>query len=268
MILKRKSGHFKNFLFSNDAVSEVVDFVTLIGVLMLSLALIGLVGFPALKSAQETRYTENTRQSFIVLAENINKVAMGNAPSRGVELKMYGGSLKITGNSTLTINATIFNATSSSNENISYLSNLRSIENSVGDNVVAYEGTGVWVKYPAGVILNPYKPLITNRSNLLVIPVVYVAGTSSTSGTGVSHLTACQEEIPSEEGGCGKPGMTYWTNASNITIKITGTYSSAWMDYFNDTLKWEIVGSETARLNTNEKLDVYILKSRIHAVLT
>jgi len=271
MSSNRKSWHFKNFLFSNEAVSEVLDFVTMIGILMLSFSLIGLVGYPALKNAQEIRYTENTRQSFIVLAENMNKIAMGNAPSRGVELKMYGGSLKITGNSTIGINATIFNVTTSSNETISLLEPtfMRSIENSVGDTVVAYEGTGVWIKYPTGVILNPYKPLITNRSNILVIPVVYIAGTSYTSGTGVSHLNVCQEGIPSAEGGCGKPFLTYWGNVSNITITITGSYSSAWMDYFKNILKWDIeTGGTKARLNTTEKMDVYILRSRIHAVLT
>src|SRR5665811_1096899 len=106
MISNRKSRRFKNFLFSNDAVSEVIDFVTMIGILMLSLSLIGLVGYPAIKSAQEIRYIENTRQSFFVLAENINKIALGNAPSRGVELKMYGGSLMVTGNSTIAVSYT------------------------------------------------------------------------------------------------------------------------------------------------------------------
>jgi len=258
----RKSRLFKKFLFSNDAVSEVLDFVTMIGILMLSFSLIGLVGYPTLKSAQETRYIENTRQSFIVLAENINKIAMGEAPSRGVELKMYGGSLKVTGKSTIMINAT-----NSSNQNNSFLSDMRSIENSVGDTVVAYEGTGVWVKYPTGAILNPYKPLISNKNNILVIPVVYTAGISSTSGTGVSHLNICQEEIPTDEGGCGKPLLTYWGNVSNITITITGPYSSAWMDYFKNSLKWE-TGGTTATLNTTEKMDVYILRSTVRAAIT
>jgi len=41
------------------------------------------------------------------------------------------------------------------------------------------------------------------------------------------------------------------------------------MDYFKNILKWDIeTGGNTARLNTPEKMDVYILRSRIHAVLT
>jgi hypothetical protein len=264
MISNRKSTCSKNFFLSSDAVSEVLDFITMVGILMLSLSLIGLVGYPALRSAQETRYIENTRQSFIVVAESINKIAMGSAPSRGVELKMYGGSLMVTGNSTMQINAT-----NSSNINNSYLSDIRSVENSVGDTVVAYEGTGVWIKYQTGTVLNPYRPLITYRNNVLVIPVVHIAGISSISGTGISHLNVCQEEIPSDEGGCGKPFLTYWGNVSNITITITGPYSSAWMDYFKNILKWDIEpgGTYTARLNTAEKMDVYILKSTIRTVI-
>ncbi|MCE8422779.1 MAG: hypothetical protein J5U16_02470, partial [Candidatus Methanoperedens sp.] len=48
------------FLESNDAVAEVLDFVTILGILMLAFSMIALAGYPILRSAQETRYIENT----------------------------------------------------------------------------------------------------------------------------------------------------------------------------------------------------------------
>ena len=99
---------------------------------------------------------------------------MGQAPSQNVELKMYGGSLSVTGNSS--INITAINST---NENITLVDRqMRSIESVVGETIVAYEGTGVWVRYPNGNTILVSKPLISNQSNMLIIPVVAIGGTS------------------------------------------------------------------------------------------
>jgi hypothetical protein len=256
-----------HFLKSEDAVAEVLDYVTMVGILMLSFSLIGLVGYPALKNAQEARYIENTRQSFVVLADNINKVATGQAPSHGGVIKMYGGTLSVTGSSTIQVNAT-----NSSGQIITLEgpTEMRSIENSIGDTVVAYEGTGVWVKYPTGYVQNAYKPLITNRSDMLIIPVVYINGFPAKSGTDMSKITVCQQEIPSEEGGCGQPSITHWINVSNVTVIITGDYTSGWQDYFNGTMKWSksADGTYTAKLNNTGNLDVYILRSQLYTEIT
>jgi len=236
-------------LSSEDAVSEVIDFVTILGILVLSIGLIGVAGYPIVKNAQEGNHIENTKQSFIVLAGNINKVALGQAPSQSVELKMYGGTLSVTGNSTIKINAT-----NSSNVEISLVDQqMRSIESTVGDTVIAYEGTGVWAKYPNGNTLLVYKPLITNRSNVLVIPVVKISGTSSMGGSGMSRVTAK-----------GVPSVTFYGNVSNLTVVITGDYVPGWEDFFENIIKWGYVigGTHTGRLNTTN-LDVYILNIQL-----
>jgi len=245
-------------------VAEVLDFITIVGILMLSLSLIGLMGYPAIRSAQESRFTENTRQSFVVLADNVNKIALGQAPSQSVEIKLYGGKLSVTGESSIKINGTIYNGSNSSEVTLEEGS-MRSIENSIGETLVVYEGTGVWVKYPNDVILNPSKPLIINQSNVLIIPVVYLSGESEMAGSGISRVTLCPDQPCS-------PDITIWSNVSNVTITITGNYTSGWKDYFRKTkgLNWKIGGTGdnyTAKLN-NTRMDVHILKTFIHAVIT
>lgn len=246
------------FLKSDDAVAEVIDFVTIIGILMISFSVIALGGYPVLKSAQETRYIENTRLTFVILAENMNKIALGQAPSKSIELKMYGGQLSTTGDSTIQINATLFNSTNNSNYNISFSEDMRSIENTVGTTVVSYEDTGVWIKYTDTVILNPYKPIIINQSGRIIIPVVTIIGNSSVSGTGMSRIRAD-----------GEPETTFWNNASNITVKINGNNAQGWKEYFEKTkeMDWIIVDSSlttmTARLNSNRNLDVYIMHTNL-----
>lgn len=261
---KKSSLNFKYFLRSGDAVAEVLDFITILGILLLSLSLIGLMGYPAIRSAQESRFTENTRQSFVVLADNVNKIALGQAPSQSVEIKLYGGKLSVTGESSIKINGTIYNGSNSSEVTLEEGS-MRSIENSIGETLVAYEGTGVWVKYPNDVILNPSKPLIINQSNVLIIPVVYLYGESEMAGTGISRVTLCPDDP------C-YPDLTVWSNVTNVTITITGDYTSGWKDYFRGAkgLNWKIGGTGdnyTAKLN-NTGMDVHILKTLIHAVIT
>lgn len=247
-------------LSSDDAVSEVVDFVTILGILTLSIGILGVAGYPIIKNAQEANHIENTRQSFTVLAENINKVVMGQAPSQSVELKMYGGTLSVTGNSTIKINATRYNSSASPpNENITLVAQqMRSIESTVGDTVIAYEGTGVWAKYPNGNTLLVYKPLITNRSSVLVIPVVYISGTSSMSGSGMSRVTVK-----------GVPGVTYYGNVSNIVVRINSSYVDGWQKgYFDSVMNWSICTNNvdcTARLDTANNIDVYILNIQLDA---
>ena len=243
-----KSGYFMK---SEDAITEVLDFVVILGILLLSFSMIGLAGYPILRSAQETRYIENTRQSFIVMADNINKVAMGDAPSQSMDVKMYGGSLSVTRDGTIKINAT-----NSTNKEINFSRDMGNIQNSIGDTVVAYEGTVIWVKYSSGVILNFYKPLITNQSNVLIIPVVEISGLSSISGNGLSRVRVE-----------GEPTVTFWSNVSNITITVKGNFTSGWDDYFRNMkeMKWDVDSDHNARLNSTKKFDVYILSTQMYA---
>lgn len=249
--------NLNKFLDSDEAVSEVIDFVTIVGILILSMSIIAVAGYPVLKSAQETRYTENTRQTFVVMAENINKVILGQTPSRNIEMKLYGGELSVTGDSTINITA----VNSSGATIVLVDQQMRSIENTVGDTVVAYEGTGVWVKHPNGFVYNSYKPLITNEGKVIVIPVVKISGTSSMAGSGMARIKTSAS-----------PGMVYYSNVSDLTVTISSDYGgecsaslkNGWMGFFENLRDWGICsGNNTiAGLNTSN-VDVYILNAQL-----
>jgi hypothetical protein len=135
---------------------------------------------------------------------------------------------------------------------------MRSIESTVGDTYVAYEGTGVWAKYPNGNTILVSKPLITNQSNVLVIPIVTIGGISSTGGSGMSRVTVK-----------GVPSVTFYKNVSDIIVTITGDYNMGWEDYFKNIMSWSILTSGTttseliARLDTTNNIDVYILNIQL-----
>jgi len=244
------------FLSSEDAVSEVVDFVTILGLLMLSIGIIGVAGYPIVKNAQEANHIENTKQSFIVLANNVNKVVIGQAPSQSVELKMYGGSLSVIGSSTINITAN-----NSAGQRIPILNDtyMRSIESTVGDTVIAYEGTGVWAKYPNGNTILVSKPLITNQGNVLVIPVVTINGASSIGGSGISRVTVK-----------GVPSITFYPNVNTITVTINSSYWNGWNNYLQNVISLgsctpsgSSVVSCTVQPETTNNINVYILNIQL-----
>ncbi len=245
------------FLFSEDAVSEVLDFVTILGILVLSIGLIGLAGYPILKKVQESNYIENTKQSFIVLAANINKVVLGQAPSQSVELKMYGGTLSV--NMSSEINITAINST---NQPVILIDQpMGSIESMVGNTVIAYEGTGAWAKYPDGNTLPVSSPLITYQSNVLVIPVVSIWGTSSVGGSGMDWVSVCDQ-------GCAPPSVSIFKNVSNINVTINSTYSGGWNNYLTHmSLSCSLSGSGSSVTCTAPfaNVDVYILNVPLNA---
>jgi hypothetical protein len=253
-----KNGHF---LKSEEAVAEVLDYITIIGILLLSFSVIGLGGYPILKSAQETRYIENTKLTFIILAESFNKIALGHTLSQSLELKMYGGRLGVTGkssDSSIKINATWYNSTKHGNEEITlYDQQMRTVENTIGDTAVAYEGTGVWIKYPNGYVLNAHKPLFSNQGNMFVIPVMNIGGVSSAGGSGINRIRAE-----------GNSDVDFYGNVSNLTVTINSSYIDGWKNYYKDELSFSDCdpGKCTVRLNRSN-LDVYILRAKMDVVI-
>ena len=134
----------KKIFKSERAVSEVVDTILILGIMLIAISIIGVAGYPALQNIQEHGHTENIKQSHIILCENVNKVIFGIAPSQSVELKMYGGSVMASGTSTINVTMQIWNSSSvpAFLENQTFKRQMREIKHSYEETAVAYENTG------------------------------------------------------------------------------------------------------------------------------
>ncbi len=245
--------NINEFVMSEDAVSEVLDFVILLGIIIISLSVIALAGYPILKKTQDHSHIEYTRQNFIKMAENFNKVPLGQAPSQIAEFYLYEGSFAVTGKSSINITAT----NSTGQRIILADTEMRSIEGTIGETAISYEGTGVWVKYPEGATLNVYRPLISSVGNSLVIPVVNLNGDSFIAGSGISSITVK-----------GTPEVVHYNNISGINIKINSRYEDGWKNYFRDILSWNECDTDecTVKLDVSG-MDVYILFTQMDTVI-
>lgn len=247
-----------NFTRSNDAVSEMVDYSIILSIIILATGIIVVAGVPMLEDMQEVQHTENIRQSFEVMAMNMNKVVFGNAPSQSVELKMYGGVLSVAGDNYIGIDLQVWNSSAGSIEMQSALGyEVKNIENSYQDTIISYENTGVWAKYEEGKSVMVSEPRFTFANDVMVIPVALIGGTDSISGSGLSRVTADS----------GSKKVYKYENVSMMNASITSDYFESWGRYLNESLQMQIVieDSDNRTINCSKiyptNIDVYVIYS-------
>ncbi|SES66603.1 hypothetical protein SAMN04488587_0435 [Methanococcoides vulcani] len=250
----------KNIIESDNAVSEVVDVVLILGIMLIAITVITVAGFPALQNLQESGHKENIRQSFIVLGENVNKVVFDNAPSQSVELKMYGGGIWVTSDSHMNMTLQTWNSSIPAKENQTAIdSQMRSLQNEFEGTTISYENTGVWAKYQTGDAVMVREPQFVFNDNLLVIPFAPIRGTDGIAGEGLIRVIAREDGVPS---------VYSYQNVSAVDITIKSVYYTAWEDYLRDTLEMQVEVNNTessvhAHKDYTENIDVHVLKSSL-----
>jgi hypothetical protein len=85
----------RKFLESESAVTEVVGFIMVFSIIMLSIGVIYAVGYPSIQSSKENTQFQNMEQSFMVLQSNIKTVAFDQAPVKTMRTSLGGGSLTV-----------------------------------------------------------------------------------------------------------------------------------------------------------------------------
>ena len=230
----------KKFLESESAVSEVIGFILIFSIVMLAISAIYAVGYPTIQSSKENAQFQNMEQSFMVLQSNINTVAFGQAPVRTLKTSLGGGSL--------TVNSSKGHITVEYGGKEWYNGAIGAIEYEKNGRSIAYEGGGVWEKYPAGSAIKLSEPRIyvqeAEGDKTVSVSIINVSGDlSSVGGEGTVSVTVRS-----------KPS-TYSLNITslsppgdNVVIIVTSDYADAWERYFNEIKK----AGDTVYMGTDE----------------
>lgn len=250
----------EKFFKSENAVSEVVDTILILGIMLIAISIIGVAGYPALQNIQDHSHTENIKHSHTVLCENINKVVFDLAPSQSVELKMYGGSVLASGTSTINVTMQTWNSSSepAGLENQTFKRQMREIKHSYEDTAVAYENTGVWARYGNKGTIMVKKPGFVLSENNMIIPVAAVRGSNGISGEGLIRVTADREDS----------SVFSYENVSSVDITVKSDYYAGWENYLNETMGMQVINKDETNTSVHlrkedfsENIDVYITHS-------
>ena len=80
---------------TDRAVSEVVGFVLVFGLIVTTIGLVYASGIPALTDARDVERVNNAERAFDVLADNTEAVTQRGAPSRATEIKLADAQLRM-----------------------------------------------------------------------------------------------------------------------------------------------------------------------------
>ncbi len=223
---------------SEKAEAEVVGHIIILAITITGIAMISLVGVPSIHRMEEMVSVRNTEQTYSVFDSRASKVALGEAPVQIINIDTGGGAIAVVSNSSsvaghisLDDSYVLFELINDTATNISIMMPMGKIVYTMGDREVAYEGGGLWSKYPEGsVMLSP--PEFNYNGITLTFPVINISGNSSIAGKGGSSLKI--EKIGTAQ--MIYPNGSYQNpvsgNITRVNITIKSEYYDAWADYF------------------------------------
>jgi len=213
------------------AVSDVLAFILVFGIILSSVALLATVGFQSMRDYQEGEQLRNAERAMEALAVNFDSVLrQDGVEKRYGELSLREGTVS-TGSSGTNLTILVNNSSSTVSANPV---DLGEFTYETGDTTLAYEGGGVVRAGETGSAVVK-RPQLTCRpeSDTVVISVIAVDASDrsilSSGGIGVT-MTERQRETQIEDG------------VSNVSVRLNTTYERAW----NASLQrsgWETTGT-------------------------
>ncbi|MCZ7393395.1 MAG: hypothetical protein O8C56_08725 [Candidatus Methanoperedens sp.] len=164
------------------AEAEIVGHMIILGITVLGVSMIALYGVPSILSLQDTANLKNAEQTFTVLDSHASRAVLGDSPLQTTNINLGGAALTVEPNSTspsyIKVNGGIFNFTMP----------MGKVEYQLGDRIVAYEGGGVWSKYPNGSVMIS-RPEFNYNGVTLSLPVFEINGAASVGGKGTAVVS-------------------------------------------------------------------------------
>jgi len=234
----------KNFIKSDSAVSEVVGFILVFSIIMLAIGVIYAVGYPSIQSSKENTQFQNMEQSFMVLQSDIKMVAFDQAPVKTLKTSLGGGAITVYPDA-----GWINVSTTAGGGDVIRNVTIGAIEYEKNGRSIAYEGGGVWEKYPSGAALKLSEPRIfvhntsTGNRRTVFVSIINISsekGISSVGGEGTASVVVRLNNRSSS------PYINSTSAPENVTIVVTSDYADAWGRYFDDDIKADSVNTTGA----------------------
>lgn len=211
---------------ADRGISEALGFVLVFALVTSTIGLVYATGLGGLQSAQQAEKVDNVERAFDVLADNVEDIYLGGAPSRATEVKLAGGSIRTGEPVTIEVSA---RNSADPMDNVSYTVNPEPIvyEDDGGTAIVYTSGAVIRAQESGAVMLAP--PRWVNRTDRSVVPLVGTYGSGGISGDG-TVLVVTQRSSRSVRGPFEVPaGDTVLVN-----VTVTSPRVEVWKRYFED----------------------------------
>ncbi|MEM2924370.1 MAG: hypothetical protein QXJ68_01605 [Methanocellales archaeon] len=236
-------------LNSREAVSEVVGYMLIFTIVVLSIGLMYVYGYPILEDLQNRIRFQNAEQGFATLQADLDRVVFDQAPIKTTRINTGGGSIQA----------------ASSGDRINIVVNIsgeKKYEVTRELGIVEYRHLGKRIAYiDGGVFIKEGE-----RSYLRIPPKIYVYNDTETSNlTVIISIFSIYCKYPTMGGGervsvlskfnrsstSAYINQSFNSSLSNVTIVINSSlYADAWEMHFSNLKERAYVGIEVTRLNS------------------
>lgn len=225
----------------NRAVSDMIGFVLVFGLIVSTVGVVYVGGFAALQDARDYQRFSNTERAFDVMDANIEDVAVRGAPRRNTELLLSDASLEFGSQVT-------FNVTDGASNY--YVTTFRPIlyRGSNGNELV-YSNGAVFRQYDDAAVMFD-EPRFASGDRTFIPYVITQAASENVSTINTRRLLVRTIEDGREVRTFDEPDL--WLN-------VTSPRAAAWGRYFESELGLDctdadagVPGRVSCELNTNE----------------
>ncbi len=228
----------KALINADNAVSDIVGFMLIMSIMILSLAMITLYAHPILDKSKDDIYFSNMEQAFTLLHSDTSDIASGRSTIKTRDLNIANAHMSFNPDSTMI-------SISIGGPPIVYFAG--SIEYDIKDRKVCLENGALLSSYGTGSIVIS-EPFIYTYENTTVINVVQLDGPAfSIGGEGIVRIT--QQKNFTES--------LVYNNSQNVKITINSQYASGWAHYLKEQGFTNISTTSdnvTATINTKPRI--------------
>jgi hypothetical protein len=241
--------HMRN---SEIAQSEVIGYSLLLGILVVGVGIIIVLAAPIIQESKNEAYLKNVEQGFTVLDSKVSMVGLGNSPSQLVQIYTQAGDIVINDDTYSHITVTFINDSSNeSSQYVVYNSSMGTVEYTLGQDTIAYEGGGTFRKYPDDNAIMVTPPEFHYNGETLTLPIIRINSNRSIGGSGVINLCLISNNTPNVL----YPNISINPEFRNplligktVYMTIRSDYYMAWAKYIRERTNAEV----TTNSDTNE----------------
>ncbi len=238
----------KRLKHSEDAVSEVVGYTLLLGIIVLAIGIISVTALPIIQDAKEKAYLKNVEQGFTVLDSKASLASLGKQPTQIVQMYTQVGGITVNDSSFSHMTVTFTNGTTTY---VVYDESMGTIQYELGDNKIAYEGGGVFRKYHSEddpVMITP--PEFHYNGETLTLPIIRINSNESVGGTGVITLRLVSDQtsyvlFPNPD------NNPEFTNplllGKQVNLVIKSDYYKAWAKYIEERTEATVTTNDVTK---------------------
>lgn len=222
---------------SEEAVSEVLGYSLILGIVIISVSLMTISSFPILSHLKDSVYLETSLEALSMVDGRISLVANSPNTSQPSRFELSGGKMIVSNYSESRITIRVTNNSGGQDE--IFNKSMGKLEYIIGDQKIGYENGGFFRKYPEGNTAMITPPEFHFNEGTLTFPIIRINGSNSISGKGVININALSKKNPVII----YPNIS--TNSLNpifdkkVNITIKSEYYKAWAQYIKERTEAE-----------------------------